>query len=148
MQKDQLIQEFAAAYERTIEIANEAARRGLTGRDGKWGPREIIAHIAGWEIMATVRIPHIVAGMAPLEETDEERENVMNDAINTMIVTMVGDQSLDTLTGILRQAYQRTVELLKPLDDSFFQPGQYIYERTKGCIEHCQEHIDTINALA
>lgn len=148
MQKDQLIQEFAAAYERIIKIANEAAQRGITAKGDKWGPREIIAHMAGWEVMATVRIPHIVAGMAPLEEPDEARQKVMNDAINTMIVTMVGDQPLDRLNGILRQAYQHNVELLKSLDEKFFQPGQYVYERTADAIEHCQEHIDTINSLA
>ena len=90
--------------------------------------------------MATVRIPHIVAGMPPLEETDEARQAVMNDAINATIVTMIGNQSLEATCGILRHAYQRDIEILKKLDDRFFQPGEYVYERTKSAIEHCQEH--------
>jgi hypothetical protein len=90
--------------------------------------------------MATVRIPKIAAGMPPFEEADEARQAVMDDAINATIVTMVGDQSLDTVCGMLRLASQRDVEILRKLDDTFFQPGNYVYERTKAVIEHCQEH--------
>ena len=140
MSKEQLLQEFADAYEKLIETAIEVARRGVTRKGDTWGPREIVAHLAGWEVMATVRIPHIVVGMPPLEETDEARQAVMNDAINATIVTMIGEQSLESVCGILRQAYQRDREILNNLDDTFFQPDQYVYERTKSAIEHCQEH--------
>jgi hypothetical protein len=88
-----------------------------------------------------VRVPHVVAGMPPAEFADETQQTVMNDAINATIVTMVGEQPLDTVCGILRQAYQRDVEMLRKLDDTFFQPGEYVYERTKDVIEHCQEHL-------
>jgi hypothetical protein len=67
---------------------------------------------------------------------------VMSDAINATIVTMIGDQSLEAVCGILRQAYQRDVAILRGLDEKFFQPGEYVYERTRGVIEHCQEHSE------
>ena len=140
MSKEQLLQEFAEAYEKLIGTATEAAQRGVTRQGDTWGPREIVAHLAGWEVMATVRIPKIAAGMPPLEEADQARQAVMNDAINATIVTMIGDQPLETLCGLLRQAYQRDIEMLRKLDDTFFQPGEYVYERTKDVIEHCQEH--------
>lgn len=142
MEKQQLLQDFVAAYERLIAAALLAAQRGVARRADSWGPREVVAHLAGWEVMATVRIPHIVAGMAPAEFSDPTQETVMNDAINATIVTMIGDQPLETVSGMLRQAYRRTVEILAPLDERFFQPGDYVYERTKSVIEHCQEHID------
>jgi hypothetical protein len=142
MPKEQLLQEFADAYERLIGTATDAAQRGVTRQGDTWGPREVVAHLAGWEVMATVRIPHIVAGMPPAEFTDATQNRVMNDAINKTIVTMVGDQSLETVSGMLREAYRRTVEILTPLDERYFQPGEYVYERTKAVIEHCQEHID------
>ena len=142
MSKEQLLQELAAAFEQLIGSATEAAQRGMTRQGDKWGPREIIAHLAGWEVMATVRVPKIVAGMPPLEEADRARQAVMNDAINATIVTMIGEQSLDTVCGILRQAYQRDIEMLRKLDDTFFQPGEYVYERTKAAIAHRQEHME------
>lgn len=140
MSKEQLLQDLADAFEQLIRTATEAAQRGVTSQGETWGPREVVAHMAGWEVMATVRIPKIAAGMPPLEEADETRQVVMNDAINATIITMIGEQSLDTVCGILRQAYQRDLEILKKLDETFFQPGEYVYERTKGVIEHCQEH--------
>jgi hypothetical protein len=144
MSKEQLLQELVEAYEQIIETATEAAQRGVTRQGDTWGPREIVAHLAGWEVMATVRIPHIAAGMPPLEDTDETRQAVMNDAINATIVTMIGDQPLETVCGILRHAYQSDIEILRKLDDTFFQPGEYVYERTKDVIEHCQEHMQAL----
>lgn len=144
MSREDMLAEIAAAYERVIETAVEAARRGATSTGDAWGPRETVAHLAGWEVMATVRIPHIAAGMAPLEFADDARQAVMTDAINATIVAMVGEQPLHALCDLLRQAYQRDVELLRSLDDRLFQPGEYVYERTRAAIEHCQEHIDLL----
>ena len=140
MSKEQLLQELAEAFEKLIGTATEAAQRDVTRQGDRWGPREIVAHLAGWEVMATVRIPKIAAGMPPLEFADETQQTVMNDAINATIVTMIGEQPLDTVCGMLRQAYQRDVEMLRKLDEKFFQPGEYVYERTRSVIEHCQEH--------
>lgn len=144
MTKDQLLQRFAAAFEQFIETAEEASRRGVTRLEDGWSPREVVAHMAGWEVMASVRIPKIVAGMAPFEESDEERQTVMNNALNAAFTTLIGDQSLEAVCGILRQAYRRTIEILQQVDDRFFQPGEYVYERTASVIEHCQEHREDI----
>src|SRR5438105_9068141 len=124
MSKEQLLQEFAEAYEKLIGTATQAAQRGVTRQGDTWGLREIVAHLAGWEVMATVRIPHITAGMPPFEYADETRQTVMDDAINATIVTMVGEQPLETVCGLLRQAYQRDVEMLRGLDGTFFHPGE------------------------
>jgi hypothetical protein len=144
MSKELLLQEFAQAYEHLMETASLAAQRGVTqGRDG-WGPREIVGHLAGWEVMASVRVPRIVAGMPPAEFADPTQQTVMNDAINAAMVTLIGEQPLETLCVILRQTYKRNVELLRSLDDRFFQPGDYVYERTKAVIDHCQEHMQQL----
>jgi len=144
MPKEQLIQELADAYEKLIGSATEAAQRGATRPGETWSPRDVVAHLAGWEVMATVRIPHIVAGMVPLEFSDEARQAAMTDAINATIVTMVGDQPLNAVNGILRQAYHTDIEILKTLDETFFQPGTYVYDRTRAVIEHCQEHSEEL----
>ena len=142
MSKEHLLQAFAAAYEQVIETATQAARRGVTRQGDGWGPREIVAHMAGWEVIATVRIPKIAAGMPPLEFADEAQQTVMDDAINATIVTMIGEQPLEAVCGLLRQAYRRDLEILRALNETHFQPGQYVYERTQGVIEHCQEHLE------
>jgi len=144
MSKEQLLQELASAFEQLIGTATEAAQRCVIRQGDTWGPREIVAQLAGWEVMATVRIPKIVAGMPPFEDADETRQAVMDDAINATIVTMIGDQPLNTVCDILRRAYHRDIEMLRSLDETFFQPDEYVYERTKGVIEHCQEHLQML----
>jgi hypothetical protein len=144
MAREQLLQAFADAYERLIATAVAAAQRGVTRQGDTWGPREIVAHLAGWEVMATVRIPHIAAGMPPLEEADESRQSVMTDAINATIVTMAGEQPLGALCALLREAYHRDLAILRTLDGANFQPGAYVFERTQGVIEHCEEHAQAL----
>src|SRR6266581_4653766 len=99
MSQEQLLQELADAFEKLIGTASLAAQRGVTRKGDTWGPREIVAHLAGWEVMATVRIPKIAAGMPPFEYADETQQTVMDDAINATIVTMTGNQPLDTVCG-------------------------------------------------
>jgi hypothetical protein len=142
MSKEQLLQEFADAYEQLIGTATEAAQSGVTRQGDTWGPREIVAHLAGWEVIATVHVPKVAAGMPPLfMYADKTQQTVLNEALNATMVTLVADQPLSTVGGLLRQAYQRDIEKLRKLDDTFFQPGEYVYERTKAAIEHCQEHM-------
>lgn len=141
MSRDALLEEFAAAYERVIEAARDAAKRGVADSMAEWGPRAVIAHLAGWEIMANVRIPAILGGMPPMEMPDEEQDRVMNDAINRAFITLAKGQSLDVLVAALREAYQRTIALLLPVPAGEFRPGTYVYERTLGVIDHCEEHV-------
>lgn len=143
MSKAELLQAFADAYEDLIASASRADQRDASRSRGTgWGRREVVAHLAGWEIMATVRIPAIVAGMPPAEFSDPAQDQVMNDAINAAFVALAGSQSVEALCDTLRRAYQQTLEILRQLDEPFFRPGDYVYERTRGVIEHCQEHTD------
>ena len=146
MTKEQLLQAFVEAYEQLIKTAFLAAQRGMTRTRDTWEPREIVAHLVGWEAMASVRIPSVVAGMPPAEFDDPTQATTMNDAINMAFITLMGEQSLETLCGMLRQTYQQNGELLTSLEDRFFQPGEYVYERTKAVIEHCQEHMEQLTS--
>ena len=144
LSKDQVLREFADAYEGIIAAATTAAQRGAAPNQDGWGPREIITHLAGWEMIASVRVPAIAGGMAPIEFGDPVQDDVMNDAINGAFVALVGDQPLAAICALLRQTYQRNLAWLNTLDDTFFQPGEYVYERTKSVIEHCQEHREAL----
>jgi hypothetical protein len=142
LNKEQVLRDFAAAYERAIETAEQVAQRGTPQGYGAWGPREVVAHLAGWELMANVRVPAILGGLRPPEFDDPAQATLMNEAINTAFVTLAAEQSVERLSGILRRAYQRTAAILTQVDPAAFRPGEYVYERTRGVIEHCQEHID------
>jgi hypothetical protein len=147
MTREQLLQAFADAYEHVIAAATEAVQQGAGKNKDGWSAREFVAHLAGWEVMASVRIPAIVGGMAPMEFVDEAQAAVMNNAINAAFVALIGAQPMDAVCGILRQAYQHGIALLQTLDERCFQPGEYVYERTRAAIEHCHEHFEDIQAL-
>ncbi|HEX9036889.1 MAG TPA: GNAT family N-acetyltransferase, partial [Ktedonobacterales bacterium] len=142
MTKDELLRQFAAEYERLIAVAALASQRGVTREGELWGPREVVAHLAGWEVMANVRIPAIVAGIPPAEFANPRQDTMMNNAINTAFVAMAGEQSLEMLSATLRRAYLRSADILRDVDERLFQPDEYVYERTLGAIWHCREHID------
>src|SRR5947209_19058844 len=91
MSKEQLLQELAEAFEQLIATATDAAQRRVTRQGDTWGPREVVAHLAGWEVMATVRITKIAAGKPPFDIADETQQKVMDDAISGMIVPIIGD---------------------------------------------------------
>ena len=86
MSKELLLQEFAEAYEERIEKASQEVQRGVTQKQGRWGPREIVGHLAGWEVMASVRIPRIVPGIPPAEFADTTQQTMVNDAINSAMI--------------------------------------------------------------
>lgn len=137
--KEQLLQELSEAHERLIAAAATALRRGVVQEGERWGPREVMAHIVGWEANALVRVPKIVAGAERLEYD--------NDAFNTAILTVLGNQSFDAVRDLLRKTYQRDVEMLRALDESNFVPGNYAYERTKAAIRHNYEHAQELDSV-
>jgi hypothetical protein len=144
MTKEHLLQAFAQAYEKLITTVSLSEQRGVNRTPGSWGPREIVAHLIGWEVMASVCNPRTLADMPPAEFTDPTQATAMNDAINAACITLVGEQSRAPLCAMLRQAYQRNVEMLRSLEDRFFQPDAYVHRWTQAVIEHCQEHVEQL----
>jgi periplasmic divalent cation tolerance protein len=139
LSKSQLIQKLADAHEQLIEVATLAHQRGMICNDDGWGPREILAHIAGWETMAAVRIPKIVAGIPPISYVNEEQHAASDDNTNATVIAMIGQQSFDDIRQILRDAYQRDIQMLNELDESLFHPNNYVYKRTIAAINHCND---------
>ncbi|HEU5377174.1 MAG TPA: divalent-cation tolerance protein CutA [Ktedonobacteraceae bacterium] len=140
--KEQLIQRLAEAHERLIEAATRAYKRGTTG--AAWGPREVVAHIAGWEVMAAVRIPKLVAGIPPIQYVSKEQHDASDDNTNATIIAMIGNQSFEEVCHILREANQRDIQMLRELDEALFVPGNYVYGRIEAAIDHCNEHIQAL----
>lgn len=136
MSKEQLVQELADTYEQAIVLALQ----GRQVHPAAWGAREIIAHLAGWEIITGVRLPGIVAGMSPVACPDRAQQLLMDDAINAALVGMIGDQSLAAICELLRRAYRSTLSVLQTFDDRCFQLDAPVYAYVRESIEHCLEH--------
>ena len=77
-----------------------------------------LAHIAGWAAEATVRIPQVVAGSAPVVYADGAQHGAINDAFNAAVIMIAGNQSFDQVSAIMQQTHQRFVHILQAQDDS------------------------------
>lgn len=132
LSKGQLIHAFDQAHERLLLAARVAVQRGESIPKGEWGPREVLAHIAGWGAEATYRLPQVAQGTPPLKYDD--------DAFNYAIITMIGDQPFEQIDTILQRTHERFVQMLQALDEHIFVPGNPVYERVKAVIEHHIEH--------
>ena len=136
--KDQLLCAFGEAHERLINAAAAAATRGVS-REGDLGPREVLAHIVGWEAEATERIPLLVAGSPALTYDDH--------AFNAAVLTVLGDQPFEVVRDMLRRTHQRLAQMLSTLEDTAFVPGNSVYERVKAQIRHSDEHAQQLDGL-
>lgn len=137
--KDKLLQELGEAHERLIAAATAVFERGVVLPGQKWGPREVMAHIAGWEAKAIEMIPRVMVG--------ESLVAFDHDAFNATVITLLGNQSFDAVRDILRQTYQQDITLLTSLDESVFVSGNYVYDRVKAAIRHNDEHTEELGRL-
>ena len=138
-QKKYILEQLAEAHERLIEAATQAHEKGVTQKGLEWGPREILAHIVGWEANAIERVPRIMQGEPILKYDD--------DTINAIVITVMGDQSFDAVRDILRQTYQKDIAMLQVQNDNVFVSGNYVYERILAAIQHIDEHAQKLRAL-
>jgi uncharacterized protein involved in tolerance to divalent cations len=145
--KERLLHDLIAAYERLLSAATEVQQRFISRQRDGWGPREILAHVAGWEAMAVSRIPRVIAGMPPITYASEEQHAAMDEAINATVATMIGEQSFEAICTIFRKTYQADAQIIRELDEAHVHPGSYVYERTQAAIAHCDEHIHALEQL-
>jgi len=138
--KEELLRQFERAHQRLAAAASAAAARGITRRGEQWGPREVLAHIVGWSAEATERLPRIIAGAPPLTYDDE--------AFNTAILTVLGDQPFEAVLAMFRQTYQRYVQMLSAQDSAVFVPGHPVYQRIQAVIEHHDEHAQGLETIS
>jgi hypothetical protein len=143
--KEQLIDNFDAAYEQLINSAIAAVQRGVTVHEGEWGPREVLAHIAGWAVQATAHIPQVLGGMPPIAYASAAQNEAFDDTFNAAIITILGNQSLEQVLAIMDQTHQRFVAMLRSLDSGYFVPDNYMYERMKRVIDHHIFHAQELD---
>ena len=96
----------------------------------------MIAHIVGWNVEATERLPRVIAGKPPLKYDDE--------AFNVAIITMLGDQSFDVVLEMLQQTHQRYVQMLKEQDNKVFVSNHPVYKRIRAVISASRRTYSTV----
>ncbi len=131
-QKQRLLRALADAHARLLAAAETEAR------DGPWGAREILAHVAAWEAEGMRRIPLLLSG-APEVTYDVN-------AFNARAVAGVEQQSLREARDDLVRVHRDFVRLLDSLDASAFVPGGAAHEWTSAQARHSDEHAMELTA--
>src|SRR5947209_20220358 len=103
MAQEQLLGALSEAHDDLLIAADMAVTRG-DSHDGRWGVRDVLAHIAAWEAEAARRIPLLVQGAA-----DQEYDV---DSFNAKAVAAIGEQSLGKVRAGLEEQHARLVNLL------------------------------------
>jgi len=132
--KDELLGAFAEAHDDLLIAADVAVTHGDPhGDDGDgWGVREVLAHIVGWEVEATQRLPQLMAG-APARDYSA-------DAFNVAAVAAYEGQPLHEVRDSLERAYACLLNLLDGLDEAAFAPGGVAEEWVSALTRHSHEH--------
>lgn len=134
MSKDEMLGAFAETHDSLLIAADAAVTRGNPhGADGLgWGVREVLAHIAGWEVEATQRLPQLMAG-APARDYDA-------DTFNAAAVAAYEGQSLHEVRDSLERVHARLLNLLAGLDEAAFAPGGVAEEWVSALTRHSRAH--------
>ena len=136
--KEQMLREFDEAHEKLISVATTAHLRGASYKGG-WGPREVLAHIIGWESEARHRIPQLIAGATP-KEYDHEASNII-------AVAAIDGQSFEQVRDTLRRAHRRLLHMLMKQEDAVFAPETSTHRRVKAMARHSVEHAQELEEL-
>lgn len=136
--KEQLLEALNEAHEQLIVAAVDANKR-VRVQEGEWGPREVLAHIMGWEAEAAARIPLLAAGQPPVKYSDE--------TFNAAIITAIGNQSFEEICQLLRQAHQRLLGVLTHVDEALFVSGHPVQTRVEAIIHHNLEHAHALGYM-
>ena len=132
-EREQLLQTLDEAHNRLIAAALNAAKRGMKD---PWGPREILAHVVGWEALVIDRLPRLLAGEEPLAFDV--------DATNVAMITLIGEQPIEIFCAMLPKVHQRFLDIPEVKEDTSFIPGHRVYERVHLAIEHSLEHAEVL----
>jgi hypothetical protein len=131
MSKEQQLAALSEAHDDLLIAADVAVTRGDV-REGGWGVREVLAHIAAWEAEATRRIPLLLQGAA-----DQEYDV---DSFNAAAVAAIGDQAPAQVRAGLEETHARLITLLDGLDEGAFAPGAAAHEWVSALARHSRAH--------
>jgi len=131
-----LQEQFAAAFQGFIDTCTQLdpALREQKTLDGQWSPKDVVAHMIGWEREATERFWHFLAGPT-------ENLTYNNDAFNSQSVAsrqhLTWDQALSELKAA-RQSFQKPIAAITA--DDLTRESRF-FEWLESITKHYSDHI-------
>lgn len=139
---DDLIHRFHAAQQQiedAIARLNDAEARKVWL--DRWGVREIVAHIAGWENAMTEALERLARGERPAAEGVDLSDT---EGTNDNFAGRAADKNFEQVKMELRQAGEHFVAAVRALPIDRIAEGKTGRRIIETMINHPSEHIDQI----
>lgn len=135
-----LVTELRALQKELIEIAQslEKTQRERSGVCGTWSPKEVLAHLTGWDVEVTRQYRLFLDGLEKAIEHDIEE-------FNKKSVSQRSHQSWEETMVELRNAHKEFIEVAHSIPPSELTGNREYRGWMKVQIEHYQHHIQQLS---
>lgn len=112
---------------------------------GDWNAKDILAHIAGWQVQMTGAMERMARGERPTPEGVDYSDS---DAWNARFSGAMRAQSATTVVAELKQSYSNYLRAAQAIPDDRWGEGKTINRllETSGT-GHYKEHLETLQAV-
>jgi hypothetical protein len=110
MNKEDQIQQFNAAYASFVDLVNSLSPKGFLGSSGDWTPRDIVAHLIGWNYNIRQGCQQIQAGSQPFYHVDAPND------YRTLNAEFIARYNSTDRDGLLAELARGKAELLSYLE--------------------------------
>ncbi len=139
----QLVEDGFRALVAAVDGLDEAAmsRRFY----GEWNAKDILAHIAGWQVLMTAAMERMARGERPTPEGVDYSDA---DAWNARFAAAMKPQSAGTIVAALRQSHANFVRAARAIPEDRYGEGKTINRLLEGSGSgHYQEHLPALKDL-
>jgi hypothetical protein len=146
--RQQLISQLDSAYQQFRSAAEKLEERQFEHKfiDGKWGAREIVAHIAGWHGEMGGGLERMSRGEKPQPEGANWNDF---DSTNATFAEHAKGKTKDQVLHELDAAVNHFKEAAMKLPEDRFGEGKTANKMFEGAgIEHFQEHMEHLRQAA
>ncbi|MDP9236403.1 MAG: ClbS/DfsB family four-helix bundle protein [Chloroflexota bacterium] len=147
MDKQAVIAEVEGGFDKLL-----ATVQGLDGRamievfSGAWSPKDVLAHIAGWQHTMTGALERMARGERPTPEGVDYSDA---DAWNAKFAAAMAPQSPPTVIADLKQSFANYIRAAKALSEDRFGEGKTASRLLESSgYGHYAEHLPALQEFA
>ncbi|MFH1186427.1 MAG: DinB family protein [Chloroflexota bacterium] len=140
MSKSSQLQQFDAAYESFVALLGSLSPEQFLRHDGGWAPRDIVAHLIGWNRNIRTGCEQILSGSAPFYHADGPNDYR---TINAEFVAHYSSTDREALLRELAESRRSLKAFLEGVDeqDWSLDSGPQHYRGGPATVGRCVESI-------
>jgi hypothetical protein len=144
MSRQELIDELDRAYGEFMAAVDDLEERSFENKwlDGRWGVREIVAHITGWHGKLASGLERMARGERPSPEGEDWNDT---QPYNETFAQHAKGKVKEEVLSELASAVEAFKSAAQRAPDETFEEGRTGYRMFHGAgIDHFREHLRTV----